>query len=93
MTISLFDRPFFRVRAATVLPDGTLAVADAGNHRVALFSPGGEALASLGGEGEGPGEFLLLSGLASIGDTLIAYDGRQSRITAWADPTSAPIVA
>jgi hypothetical protein len=34
--------PFYRVVDARLLPDGSIAVADAGNARVAIYSPAGE---------------------------------------------------
>lgn len=73
---------FFRVRAATRLSDGVVVVANGGSNEIRFFSPAGEFLHAVGGEGKGPGEFV---GLWSIdryrGDSLVAFDSRLRRIT------------
>ena len=83
------ETPFFRVAGAQFLPDGSVAVADAGNARVAVFAVSGELLRSLGREGEGPGEFRSLSHLFVFEDTIVAYDQVNLRFTLW-DGTDAP---
>jgi hypothetical protein len=75
--------PFYRVVDARLLPDGAIAVADAGNARVAIYSPAGEMLRSLGREGDGPGEFRSLSHLFLFGDTIAVYDQVALRFTHW----------
>jgi hypothetical protein len=67
------------------LEDGTIVVADAGSQEVRFFGPGGETKAAVGGEGEGPGEFLGLSGLGrGPSGRVWAYDFSLRRIT-WLD--------
>ncbi len=77
------DIPFFRVVGAQSLPDGSIAVADAGNARVAVYSPSGQLRRSLGREGDGPGEFRALSHLFVFGDTIAVYDQVALRFTHW----------
>ncbi|MDE2979660.1 MAG: hypothetical protein OXU74_00565 [Gemmatimonadota bacterium] len=43
---------------------GRIYVADFRNDEISIFTPTGECLRSFGGEGEGPGEFRMLSGIA-----------------------------
>ena len=48
---------FFQVRAAARLSDGSVAVVDGSSREIRLFGETGEHLRSMGGPGEGPGEF------------------------------------
>lgn len=82
--------PFHRVTGAAFLGDGSVAVADAGNARVAVFAPSGELLHSLGGEGDGPGEFRSPSHLFVFGDTITVYDQLALRFTVWNGPEFQP---
>lgn len=79
---------FFRIRGMRRLPEGTIAVANAGTHEIRLFSPLGDHIATLGGEGEGPGEFSNLQRIEVVGDSVFAldYDGRVSVFGPVADP-------
>jgi len=66
---------FHQIRDAARLSDGSVAVVDGGSREVRVFSGTGEHLRSMGGAGEGPGEFRgpwLLWVLP--GDTLWASD-------------------
>ena len=64
---------FGNVVGAAKLSDGTLAIADYMHSEVRLFSPDGEHIRSVGGKGDGPGEFRSVVRLArTAGDTLIA---------------------
>ena len=47
----------YRVEDATRLPDGRIAVANSGTAEIRVFAADGSHLATLGGIGEGPGEF------------------------------------
>jgi DNA-binding beta-propeller fold protein YncE len=47
----------FHPRGLTVFDDDSVAVADTGQSRLALFSPDGAQAGSLGGLGDGPGQF------------------------------------
>ncbi|MYH52132.1 MAG: hypothetical protein F4139_04170 [Gemmatimonadetes bacterium] len=65
---------FFRIRGMRRLGDGTLAVANSGTGEIRLFSELGDHIASVGGQGEGPGEFGRLEGIELVGDSIFALD-------------------
>jgi hypothetical protein len=44
--------------------NGNIYVTDSGNHRIQMYSPDGQLLASYGRKGQGPGEFQMMGGLA-----------------------------
>ncbi|MCY3943579.1 MAG: hypothetical protein OXG18_07435 [Gemmatimonadetes bacterium] len=48
---------FYQVRAAARLSDGSVAVVDGSSREVRVFGETGAHLVSMGGRGEGPGEF------------------------------------
>lgn len=72
---------FHDVTAPFLLPDGRMAVPLTGRGLIRLFSPGGEAMETLGGKGEGPGEFRRLDTAWHRGDTIEAWDPRLGRLT------------
>jgi hypothetical protein len=73
---------FADIAGAVRLEDGRIAVADAGNTRIAIFAADGTALRSWGSRGEGPGEFRTLSRIYPLGgDSLMAADLTTSRIS------------
>lgn len=74
---------FFRVRGMRRLSDGSLAVANGGSSEVRLYSAEGSHIASLGGEGDGPGEFRVIVGFDNAGDSLIVLDA-NGRVTFFA---------
>ena len=53
------DEPhlFYQVRQAARLSDGSIAVVDGSSREVRIFTATGEHLRSMGGAGDGPGEF------------------------------------
>ena len=63
--------------AVDVDADDNLWVLDAGNHRVQVFSADGDFIRSLGGEGQGPGEFEQPSQMAIVADTVVVRAGRR----------------
>ena len=63
------------------LEDGTIVVADRGANELRLFDAAGGFIRSLGGPGEGPGEFQLLNEVWTRGDTILVSDNIQSRIS------------
>lgn len=77
------NHEFFRVRGMRRLSDGSLAVANAGSNEVRLYSADGSHIASLGGEGDGPGEFRAIVGFDNAGDSLIVLDA-SGRLTFFA---------
>lgn len=58
--------------------DGTVLVSEGGAAHVKVFGPDGSYLRSIGGTGEGPGEFRVAF-LAARGDTLFVQDPRVAR--------------
>lgn len=72
---------FDRVADATRLEDRSIVVADGGSSEIRLYSADGRFLSSIGGEGDGPGEFHRLRNVERIGaDSLMVYS-RPSRVT------------
>lgn len=75
---------FHDVNGAVRLSDGRVVVANGGTGELRFFGPEGEHLLTTGGEGEGPGEFRNLYALErAAGDTLLAYDWRERRVSAF----------
>jgi len=76
------DHEFFRVRNAIRTSEGRIYVANWGTNEIKAFSDTGDFLGVFGGEGEGPGEFRDLWGVAAYrGDSLVAFDYDLGRIT------------
>lgn len=70
------------VIAAVRLADGSIVVADRGRRELLAFDRQGEFIRSLGGPGEGPGEFASINWLQGIApDTLVAIDADLQRVT------------
>ncbi len=65
---------FFGIRGMRRLPDGSLAVVNSGTQEIRLFSPLGDHIASVGGQGEEPGEFGSLQRIVLVGDSILALD-------------------
>lgn len=74
-------REFHDVVDPFLLPDGHLVVPDAGPGKIRVFGPDGRLAETLGGPGEGPGEFGRLSAAWSRGDTIEAFDADLDRVT------------
>lgn len=72
---------FHQVRTPFVLPDGRLAVPLGGSNEIRVFDADGAFVERLGRQGEGPGEFAVLSSAWHRGDTIEAADGRLRRVT------------
>ena len=73
---------FFRVAGATRLPNGGIAVANAGTSDVRIFDQHGRYVVGTKGDGDGPGEFRALRQFWPYrGDSLIAWDLRHRRAT------------
>lgn len=71
-----------RVRGATRLGDGTIAVLDGGTRELRLYDAQGVHQLSVGREGDGPGEFRTPVRLFRIvGDTLLVWDSGLARLT------------
>lgn len=77
-TLVIGDRPepdyvLSRVAGAARLSDGRIVVADGGSLQLRFFDSAGVFISSVGGRGEGPGEFEQLADLWIVaGDTIVA---------------------
>lgn len=71
-----------QVRTALRLGDGRIAVANDGTKEIRFYDAGGSHLRSVGGEGEGPGEFMSISAMMRMpGDSLGVWDYSTRRLT------------
>jgi hypothetical protein len=74
----------YRVNQVLRLEDGRIVVANAGTNELRFFDHDGAYLMSVGRQGGGPGEFESLALVRPfLGDSLLTYDNRQSRVTIW----------
>ncbi|MBP1660116.1 MAG: hypothetical protein H6P95_1308 [Candidatus Aminicenantes bacterium] len=72
---------FYMPSAIAVDGSGDLYVLDSGNHRIQKFGPDGKFLASLGRQGQGPGEFYYPAWLAiDAGGFLYVSDPNNQRV-------------
>jgi len=67
---------FLGIVGAKRMADGSLVVANGGTSELRWFSASGKHIRTVGGRGNGPGKFAALLSLYSLGDTLLAWDGR-----------------
>ncbi len=74
----------YRVASARFLPSGELAIANSGTGEILVVTAEGDLISRFGGLGEGPGEFSVITSLHVREDgSLVAYDDRQGRLTAF----------
>ncbi len=74
---------FFHIVGAAALPDGDLVIADGASQELRIFDRKGTFKRTLGGSGEGPGQFNGIHAVATRGDTILAVDqpfGRAPRL-------------
>lgn len=75
---------FAGIMSVVVNGDGRIWVADRASQEIRIFDPAGRHLRTLGGRGEGPGEFAWVRILGAIrGDTVVAVDDRTRRTTGY----------
>jgi hypothetical protein len=78
------ERVFAAIESVVRLPDGTVAVSDAGATRISLFDADGAFLRSWGRQGDGPGEFRSLSRIYALGgDSLMAAERFSGRLAVY----------
>ena len=76
---------FYFIRGTARLSDGSIAVMDNGSGEIRIFDPAGRHLRSMGGKGEGPGEFRIGRFIWVLpGDTLWVGDYRPWRYHVYA---------
>jgi hypothetical protein len=72
----------FGIVGGALLDDGRVAIANAGTSEIRVFRRDGTLSRRIGRQGAGPGEFRALSWIGtSTGDTLLAWDPSDLRIT------------
>lgn len=72
---------FDGIVGAIPLRGGGLAVADNGSDQIRLYDEEGRHVRSMGGTGDGPGEFQSLQWIGARGDSLLAWDSQAKRLT------------
>lgn len=72
---------FGRIVSVVLDPDGKIFVAEGQAQEIRVFEPTGQFVRAFGRSGSGPGEFLALYSLAVLGDTLLAMDSGNARIS------------
>lgn len=75
---------FSRVADLTVTSDGSIVVSDAQGRELRVFDREGSYKLTLGGPGDGPGEFATAPTIAgAAGDTVFAFDQSHRRVTSF----------
>jgi len=69
------------VSDALIISDTMVVIADRGTRQVRYFSTGGTHLRTVGGTGDGPGEFRWIDWMGARGDTVVVWDPVTARIT------------
>jgi hypothetical protein len=70
------------VRGATLLSDGRIAILNGGNHSYSLYDRQGRFLRTVGGKGQGPGEFEAPVWMGRVaGDSVAVWDQKLKRLT------------
>lgn len=77
-------RDFVPISAIVVDRRGVMHVWQDGDRTIRRFDPGGKELGTVGGPGEGPGEFRMLSIGGTVGDTFWISDPTVRRTTFFA---------
>lgn len=78
------DTELYRVTSARFMASGELAVANSGTGEIFVVTGEGDLVRRLGGRGEGPGEFSVVTSLHVGGaGSLVAYDDRWARLTSF----------
>ena len=84
---------FHDIRTPFVFNSGQVVVPDGGSNTIRVFSPDGELVRTVGGSGEGPGEFAALGTVWHRGDTIEAWDIRQRRLTRFFPDDSVQVIS
>ena len=83
-SVSMGDAGVFgRINSVVLDAVGQVYVADGLALEIRVFDTAGRSVRSFGRSGQGPGEFRELYSLAFMGDSLLALDARNARITVW----------
>jgi len=72
----------YNVSSVVRLSDGRIVVGNRGTKQIRFYDEAGVHLADAGGEGEGPGEFRLISWVRPYrGDSVAVHDGNLARVS------------
>ncbi len=75
------DSELFRVSDALTLSDGRIVVANNGTQELKVFNSDGGHLRTVGGSGDGPGEYRSIDWLSRMnGDSVLAFDWGRRRL-------------
>jgi hypothetical protein len=75
---------FFRVSGVIRLADGRLAVANGGTNELRLYSSRGQYIRTVGGSGDGPGEYRGMRSIWLLPDgSVLVEDGLNARLTVY----------
>lgn len=75
---------FFNIRGIHVDPDQDIWVADGGSNEIRIFRPDGTLSKTLGGQGQGPGEFQRIRLLGAFrGDSIAFWDDTNARLAVY----------
>ncbi len=77
------DRGFYEPRAVAVDASGTIYLLDSGSHQIRVFDVDGTPVRTMGGEGQGPGEFLHPIHIAIAGNYVVVYDDAGRKLSLW----------
>ncbi|MGD2045715.1 MAG: hypothetical protein PVJ80_11795 [Gemmatimonadota bacterium] len=76
------DQQLWGVRHTTKLPDGSIAIANAGANELRVYDAAGRLVRTSGGTGAGPGEFrMMVAVFHAPGDSLAVADIQNGRIS------------
>jgi hypothetical protein len=85
------EQTFGRVGQLAPGRGGAIDIFDSQAIAIRRFDSAGAFVKKIGGRGQGPGEYQTLLGMRTLGDgRLVAYDGRNSRITSYS-PAGDPL--
>lgn len=72
---------FRKIAGVARQPNGSIVAVDEGSGEIRFFGRQGELLRSVGGKGQGPGEFILPAMVGTASDSILVYDRRLARLT------------
>lgn len=75
------DASLTHFRGVAIGSEGEILIPQEVTGRIRVYGSDGVFMRAFGGKGEGPGEFLSMSAMGWIGDTLWVHDYRQSRVS------------
>jgi len=75
---------FYQIQGVRGFPDGGVLVVDGGSRELRFYDPSGQRRAVVGGEGQGPGEFIDPVLVPQVGlDSIVIFDTRLIRFSVY----------